>query len=442
MTQKNRTPNYNISLKANNSGEEVPFITISNSNSSKNKNSKSSSNDFEIFLDQNSKTNRQIFSFNIIKKKLSPINNNQDKKSFETFTFTDNSLLNHKSLNMQEKQISNLSMSEDQKEIQAELKTDKKSDFETPKKKYDNNTEIFQRIEIKKAMKPIENINGKNLMDCFNNTYKKSNIEEKNEDRISSFKIISNPTFCLNKYIVNTKKSLNKINNKNNNKINNNFSSISKSIQKKSWNNFTISNQKKFQNIANSIDKSQRLLSKYIPKNIYNINDKNTIFRNIIFKNIINTKKIKNVEKMKKTPKSESYNKTIFNPYLRESASKNLFHNFKAKISNEINLNKNLRTNKKRLSAKIIRNKNSKYQLNNLYKMINKKNNIIKIKPFKKESIVNININKINNMNGHYSRSLKNKSEKELLKPNEKNEKSINRAYIFKSNGQKSKNKK
>ena len=424
MTQKNISPNFNISLKANNSGEEVPFITISNSksNSSKNKNSKSSSNDFEISLKQNSKTNRQIFSFNIIKKKLSRINNNQDEKSFETFTFTDNSLLNHTSMNKQEKQISNLSMSEDQKEIQAELKNDKKSDFKTPKKKYDNNTEIFQRIEIKNKIKPIENINGKNLLDCFNNTYKKSNIEEKNEDRISSFKIISNPTFSLNKYIVNTNKSLNKNNNKNNNKINNNFSSISKSIKKKSWNKFTISNPKKFQNIVNNIDGSQRLLSKYIPKNIYNINDKNTIFRNIIFKNIINTKKIKNVEKMKKTPKSESYNKTIFNPYLkiRESASKNLFHNIKTKISNEINLNKNLRTNKKRLSAKIIRNQNSKYQLNNLYKMINKKNNIIKIKPFKKESIVNININKINNINEHYSRSLKNKSEKELLKLNEK----------------------
>ena len=422
MTQKNISPNFNISLKANNSGEEVPFITISNSksNSSKNKNSKSSSNDFEISLKQNSKTNRQIFSFNIIKKKLSRINNNQDKKSFETFTFTDNSLLNHTSMNKQEKQISNLSMSEDQKEIQAELKTDKKSDFKTPKKKYDNNTEIFQNIEIKNMIKPIENIKGKNLLDCFNSTYKKSNIEEKNEDRISSFKIISNQTFSLNKYIVNTNKSLNKNNNKNNNKINNNFSSISKSIKKKSWNKFTISNPKKFQNIVNNIDGSQRLLSKYIPKNIYNINDKNTIFSNIIIKNIINTKKIKNVEKMKKTPKSESYNKTIFNPYLRESASKNLFHNFKTKISNEINLNKNLRTNKKRLSAKIIRNKNSKYQLNNLYKMINKKNNIIKIKPFKKESIVNININKINNINEHYSRSLKNKSEKELLKLNEK----------------------
>ena len=57
MTQKNISPNFNISLKANNSGEEVPFITISNSNSSKNKNSKSSSNDFEISLNQNSKTN-------------------------------------------------------------------------------------------------------------------------------------------------------------------------------------------------------------------------------------------------------------------------------------------------------------------------------------------------------------------------------------------------
>ena len=143
---------------------------------------------------------------------------------------------------------------------------------------------------------------------------------------------------------------------------------------------------------------------------------------------------------MKKTPKSESYHREISNPYLkiRESASKNLFHDFQPKLSDEINLNKNSRNNKKRLSAKIIKNKNSKYELSDLYKMINKKNNIIKIKPFKKESTENKNIN----IKENYSSSLKNESEKELLQRNKKNKQPINIAYIFKNNNQKPKNKK
>ena len=130
-------------------------------------------------------------------------------------------------------------------------------------------------------------------------------------------------------------------------------------------------------------------------KNVYNINNKNIIFKNSNFKNIVNTKKIKNVEKMKKTPKSESYHREISNPYLkiRESASKNLFHDFQPKLSDEINLNKNSRINKKRLSAKIIKNKNSKYELNDLCKMINKRNGVLKIKPIENESVVNENIN-------------------------------------------------
>ena len=149
---------------------------------------------------------------------------------------------------------------------------------------------------------------------------------------------------------------------------------------------------------------------------------------------------------MKKTPKSESCNKEISNPYrkIRGSVSKNLFHEFQPKISDEINLNKNLRINKKRLSANIINNKNTKYQLNDLYKMMNKKNNIIKIKAIKKESIINknININKISTTKENYSPFLKNKDEKELQERNEKNEQPINIGYIFKSYNQKSKNKK
>ena len=148
MSQENHPPNININLKNNNPGEEVPFITISNSksNSSKNQNSKTSSNNHKISLTQNnnsssnSKKKRQNSSFNIIRKKLSLINkkNNQDKRSSEVFTFTDNSLLNiyDTSPNENTNKISNLSLSEDQKEIQTEIKkTEKKPDIETPKKK-------------------------------------------------------------------------------------------------------------------------------------------------------------------------------------------------------------------------------------------------------------------------------------------------------------------
>ena len=76
--------------------------------------------------------------------------------------------------------------------------------------------------------------------------------------------------------------------------------------------------------------------------------------------------------------------------------------------------------------------------------MINKKNNVIKIKAIKKESIKNknININKINNIKENYSLFLENKDGKELQERNEKNEQPINIGYIFKSNNQKTKNKK
>ena len=314
--------------------------------------------------------------------------------------------------------------------------------------------------------KPIENITGKNLMDYFN-----SNTGEKNETIISSFKNISNQTFELKKNFVNTNKSWNKnnyakinlikitikfinnynkniFNDKNNNKINikdsNNFSSISKSSQKKPSINFKISNPKKSRNKISSIDIAQRLLSKHMPKKIiYNINNKNNIFINSNCKNIVNTKIIKNVEKTKKTPKSESCNKEISNPYIkiRESVSKNLFHDIKQKLSDEINLNKNLGINKKRSSVNTIKNKNPKFQLNDLYKMINKKNNVIKIKAIKKESIINKNIN-INNIKENYSLFLENKDGKELQERNEKNEQPINIGYIFKSNNQITKNKK
>ena len=491
MSQENHPPNININLKNNNPGEEVPFITISNSksNSSKNQNSKTSSNNHKISLTQNnnsssnSKKNRQNSSFNIIRKKLSLINkkNNQDKRSSEVFTFTDNSLLNiyDTSPNENTNKISNLSLSEDQKEIQTEIKkTEKKPDIETPKKKYDNSNAIFQKIKItKKAVKPIDNIHGKNLMDFFKYMYTNINTEEKNKNRVSSVENISNTTFNLKKNTVNINKSWNKNNfailnlikkpikfvNKNifndkkikiNNKIkikeSLNLSPISAINIKKYSNNFKISTLKKSQNIINCVDIANRLLKKYIPKKIiYNSNNKNSVFINNNYKydkNSIYVEKKNNFEKIKKTPKSESYNREISNPYLknRESAKKNLFHEIKPKINEELNINKNI-PNKKRLSAKVINSKNPRYNLNDLYKMINNKNNLIKIKPIKKESNENknnINIKRINNINETYSYFLKNKDKKDFPKQNEKNEQTFNKCLNFKNNNQKPKNKK
>ena len=77
--------------------------------------------------------------------------------------------------------------------------------------------------------------------------------------------------------------------------------------------------------------------------------------------------------------------------------------------------------------------------------MINNKNNLIKIKPIKKESNENknnINIKRINNINETYSYFLKNKDKKDFPKQNEKNEQTFNNCLNFKNNNQKPKNKK
>ena len=144
--KKEKLPFFNNNLNKTNSGEELPFISISNSksNSSKNQSSKTSSNNYKVSLTQNnnsssnSKNNHKNSSFfNIIRTKLSRNNKNDEEKSSEFFTFTENSILpsfydlsfNNKS----NKYSSNLSLSEDKKE--SKIKNEKKPEIETPKKK-------------------------------------------------------------------------------------------------------------------------------------------------------------------------------------------------------------------------------------------------------------------------------------------------------------------
>ena len=121
---------------------------------------------------------------------------------------------------------------------------------------------------------------------------------------------------------------------------------------------------------------------------------------------IINFNNANIEKKMKITPKSDSYKRKLSVSYLkiRESAQKNLFHVNKPKKNEEININQNIYSIPKRLSARVI-NKKKIYSSNLFDKNINNKNIFIKINPINKDSIKNknrININKTNNYNDFF----------------------------------------
>ena len=477
MNKENLNFNINLNLGNNNSGE-VPFITISNSksNSSKNQNSKNSSNKYKSSLtnnnnsSSNSKNNRLNSSFNIIRKKLSQ-NNNKEQKSSEIISFTDNSLIKpyfDTSFNNQlNKYSSNVSLQEDEKDIKTEIK-EKNQEIETPKRRCNNRDKYFTKFKkIKKSVATNENIHGKNLMDYFK--YMNANVtnENKNSNRVSSVENISNNTIKLNKKVINTNKSWNK-NNKNKNqvkiinknkkscsknktkiqkKFNINISELSKT-KKKSNSNLKISSVKNIRIHNNYFD---NLLNKYIHfKNKNNKNEKSNTFKNfqkhsinnnIIYLsgiNNINTEKKNNFEKIKITPKTDSYKRKLScSSYLkiREGASKNLFHDYKQKQNEEININKNIHFDKKRLSVKVIKDKKQVTSSNLFYKIMNSKNTFFKIKSNKKEIIENknnINIKKISNHNEPNSIFFKFKDKKEIMKQNDKNNNhQINKAFNF-----------
>lgn len=485
MNKENLNFNINLNFGNNNSGE-VPFITISNSksNSSKNQNSKTSSNKYKSSLtnnnnsSSNSKNNRLNSSLNIIRKKLSRNNNNnnEEQKSSEIIAFTDNSLIKpyfDTSFNNLNKYSSNISLQEDEKEIDAEIKNETKTEIkeknqeiETPKKKCDNHDMFFTKYKKIKKSVPTNNnnIHGKNLMDYFK--YMNTNVisDDKNSNRVSSVENISNNTIKLNKKVINTNKSWNK-NNKNKKpvkikskykkscsknktkiqKFNINIYDFSRTQKKKSKSNLKFSSVKNIRNHNNYFD---NLLNKYF--HFKNKNNKNaftnfqkhsTNNNNICYLsgiNNINIEKKINFEKIKITPKTDSYKRKLSaSSYLkiRESASKNLFHDYKPKQNEEININQNIHFDKKRLSVKVVKEKKQVASSNLFFKIINNRNSFFKIKPNKKEVIENknnINIKKINTHNESNSIFFKFKDKKEIMKPNDKNNNhQINKGFNF-----------
>ena len=118
--------------------------------------------------------------------------------------------------------------------------------------------------------------------------------------------------------------------------------------------------------------------------------------------NKINTEKKVNNKIIKKTPKSDSYNRKLSFSYLkkRESVLKNLFHDYKPKQNEDININTLPLQNK--LSPKVIKETKQTFSSNIFDKIINNNNKNVfnKTKPIKKESIEKrSNIKKINNYN-------------------------------------------
>ena len=477
----------NINFNKNNSGEELPFITISNSksNSSKNPSSKNSSNNYKVSLTQNnnsssnSKNNHQnSSSFNIIRQKLTRNYKNHEEKSSELFTLTDNSF--HKfaydiSFNNNSNKYSNLSLSEDKKEKTSKIKIEKLN-IKTPEKKPNYNAEFFKKSKSKnKAVLQTNNFNGKNLMDYFNDMSVNVTTEENNKNRVSSAEIISDKTLTLKNNFLNINKSWNKKNinniqlpknqikndnniiknkisktkNKNENQIipkENYLATFSGNNTKRSTSNLKISSIKNFQNLfkKNNID-FENLMNKYMPKKIKKINHNIDFLKNqkIFSKNNnnyndlnkINIEKKENSKKVKNMSKTDSYKRKLSFSYvkIREGALKNLFHDYKQKPNENINVNTLPLPNK--ISPKVVKENKQIFSFNFFDKDQNYNNNkytFIKTNPIKKELIVNrTNVKKINNCNDINSYFSKFKDKREMPKQNDK---PMKKGFNYKNN--------
>ena len=454
----------------NSSKEDVPFISISNSksNSSKNQNSKSSSNIIPISMLQNynsnsnSKKNSKNSSSNKMGKNISI---SEEEKS-GIFTYIEKSFIQSSSFNQENKNIS-----EDRKEV----KTDKNHENETPKKYYDKTAVLKEKLkDKKKAIMKMDNIPGKNLMEYFGKMFVNVGTEDKTKKRVSSVENISYDNFRLKKNFLDINKSWNKnaypifnshkkpikINNKyrKENKKVKDINRLNRLTKKKSTSCVSKSAIKNFENIfkENNINIDfENLLNKYMPNIPKKINKKNEFkYQNIsnnknnyFINNQLNTEKKINLQKSKKTPKTDSYKRKLSSSYLKikEISLKNLFHDYKPK-QNEINkVGKNAfpDSNKKRLSAKIIPRtkpvissmlKGQKNKQQNIFDKIMNKNNFIKINPIKKEQKdIKNNNNKINNYNELNSYFLKYREKHELQKLNEKGNQPNNKGINYKS---------
>ena len=182
---KDNGPDFINNLNINHSKEEViPYInSISNSKSNS---SKTSSKMNTLLITENSNNfsstssrNPQKSLFHILRKKLSRNTNIVKLNGILTFT----EIIQNKGgifLNITKK--SNGVLSEGRKVI----KKEKVMDIETPKKKYDKKSIIMENLKYKKkAILSPDNIEGKNLMDYFDNMHGLSDISI--EDNASSY---------------------------------------------------------------------------------------------------------------------------------------------------------------------------------------------------------------------------------------------------------------
>ena len=152
----NKENEFNLNLSYN-SSEKVPIISISNkskSNSSNNQNAKKFPRKLNsLNNDQNS------FSFSIRHKMSKNSGNKRTESSFTIFTYTQNSVI--KSNDSKEKYGENKSLTEKKGKII-------NSGNETPQKKSDKNSVLFEKFKNKKKdTLNIDNIHGKNLMEYF-----------------------------------------------------------------------------------------------------------------------------------------------------------------------------------------------------------------------------------------------------------------------------------
>ena len=382
--------NMNKCNNSNNhhSRDEIPYITISNSksNSSNNQNSQASSK--RILLTQTSNNlsssirdnnSHKESSFPLIrKKKLRNTNANR------TVTFTEISLINKNEdfIPFRIEQKVNRALSEGRKEINIV----KVLDIETPKKHLDKNFIEKEKLKNKKkAVLSIDNMNGKNLMDFFEKIYVNTN-EDKNLKRISSVENIkkntSKNTVCINRSwnknncsIVQVKrdKLIDKFYKDYTNKKDKNKSSKKDININKFINKFPLNNKKNIvkslSNLFNININFEYLVNKYRPKYGNNNSNCQKYCTNKIKydKNKNYTEKKPSLEKNKPTPKSDNskHNCSIF--YLKRMESViNLFHEKKGKQPEISNLN----IDKRRLSAKLIKNNNLRKKQETIFNII------------------------------------------------------------------------
>ena len=396
----NKENEFNLNLSYN-SEEKVSLISISNK-------SKSNSSNYQKSIKRPKKLNKKInnpnsSSFSLYRKKIKKINS-KEQNSFSFYTYTQNSNNNKYDALKNKKE-----KTEENKSISKRSEEKLNPENETPKRKTDKINITLEKFESKKKdLLIIDNINGKNLMEYFEKMSENITSEEKNKDRISSVGNKLKNSFILKNTVINTNKSWNKnnyfflagqephkiINKKKQNKENNNSKIISKR-KNQSINSHNISsNIKNLQILLNrnniNID-LEHLIDKYRPNKIL----KKRINNNTISADkTIDNKKIK-FEKIKKTPKSDSNERTISFSHLksRETAKKNLFHDYN-KINDEMtNINKYINKNERKQNEKIY----DKYNFfNPQFFRLGENNNLI-MNSKKKESNENKNKQKINN---------------------------------------------